>query len=310
MGKGKKLLFIINPQASMEKFIESISNFVDEDDVKTLKALSSDPIITHSIKRIFEHPEKASKYLIILRDVPVAIYLVAKVAERLSRYLEGDDEAKCFGIFLTALRELKECRDRKILQNMFLLLKESIERRLIDGKYEDAAKLVMEFKEFGFKSYIRKIMFFALEVSEDGDYRRALRILELLPNTDAVMDAKGSVLLEWGRALAMSNPEMGLKKIEESLKLKDTPEARLAMAEIYESMGNYEKAYFIYSSLRTLYPGIERRLSRMLMEWGEETGDVEKLKEAYNLAMNDRLLAEEIERRIRKMVESQRLSGS
>lgn len=294
----------------MEKFIESISNFVDEDDVKTLKALSSDPIITHSIKRIFEHPEKASKYLIILRDVPVAIYLVAKVAERLSRYLEGDDEAKCFGIFLTALRELKECRDRKILQNMFLLLKESIERRLIDGKYEDAAKLVMEFKEFGFKSYIRKIMFFALEVSEDGDYRRALRILELLPNTDAVMDAKGSVLLEWGRALAMSNPEMGLKKIEESLKLKDAPEARLAMAEIYESMGNYEKAYFIYSSLRTLYPGIERRLSRMLMEWGEETGDVEKLKEAYNLAMNDRLLAEEIERRIRKMVESQRLSGS
>ncbi len=47
----------------------------------------------------------------------------------------------------------------------------------------------------------------------------------------------------------------------------------------------------------------------MLMEWGEETGDVEKLREAYNLAMGDRLLAEEIERRIKKL-EAQRLSGS
>ncbi|WP_456468828.1 hypothetical protein [Archaeoglobus sp.] len=293
----------------MEKFIESISNFVDEEDIKLLKALSNDPIVVHSIKRIFEHPEKASKYLILLRDVPAAIYLVAKVAERLSKYLEGDDEAKCFGIFLTALRELKDCRDRRLLQNMFLLLKESIERRLIDGKYEDAAKLVMEFQEFGFKSYIKRILFFALEVSEDGDYRRAMRILDLLPETDAVVDAKSSVLLEWGKAIAMSNPEAGLKKIEEALKFKDTPEARMAMAEIYESMGNYEKAYFIYSSLRSVYPGIERKISRMLMEWGEETGDVEKLREAYNLAMNDRLLAEEIERRIKKL-ESQRLSGS
>jgi tetratricopeptide (TPR) repeat protein len=293
----------------MEKFMDSISNFVDEEDIKLLKALSNDPIVVHSIKRIFEHPEKSSKYLILLRDVPAAVYIVAKVAERLSKYLEGEDEAKCFGIFLTALRELKDCRERRLLQNMFLLLKESIERRLIEGKYEDAAKLVMEFQEFGFKSYIKKILFFALEVSEEGDYSRATRILDLLPETEAVIDAKASVLLEWGKTIAMSNPEAGLKKIEEALKFKDTPEVRIAMAEIYESMGNYEKAYFIYSSLRAVYPGIERKISRMLMEWGEETGDVEKLREAYNLAMGDRLLSEEIERRIKK-IESQRLSGS
>ncbi|WP_290623294.1 MULTISPECIES: tetratricopeptide repeat protein [unclassified Archaeoglobus] len=293
----------------MEKFMDSISSFVDEEDIKLLKALSNDPIVVHSIKRIFEHPEKSSKYLILLRDVPAAVYIVAKVAERLSKYLEGEDEAKCFGIFLTALRELKDCRERRLLQNMFLLLKESIERRLIEGKYEDAAKLVMEFQEFGFKSYIKKILFFALEVSEEGDYSRATRILDLLPETEAVIDAKASVLLEWGKTIAMSNPEAGLKKIEEALKFKDTPEVRIAMAEIYESMGNYEKAYFIYSSLRAVYPGIERKISRMLMEWGEETGDVEKLREAYNLAMGDRLLSEEIERRIKK-IESQRLSGS
>jgi len=142
-----------------------------------------------------------------------------------------------------------------------------------------------------------------------GDYRKAMGILGLLPETDAVKDAKASVLLEWGKSLASSNPEAALKKIEKSLKLKDTVDARLAMAEIYENMGNYEKAYYIYTSLRTLYPGIERKISRMLMEWGEETGDVEKLREAYNLATGDRLLAEEIERRIKKL-EAHRLSGS
>jgi tetratricopeptide (TPR) repeat protein len=293
----------------MEKFIDSISNFVDEEDLKTIKALSGDPIILHSIKKIFEHPDKVGKYLILLRDSPISIYLVAKISERLSRYLEGEDEARCFAIFLTALRELRECGERKILQNMFMLLKEAIERRLMEGKYEDAAKLVTEFQDFGFRSYIKKVLFFALEVSEEGDYTRALRILDTLPETDAVIDAKASVLLEWGRVLAMSNPEAGLKKVESSMKLKDTLEARLALAEIYESMGNYEKAYFIYSSLRTSYPGIERRISRMLMEWGEETGDVEKLREAYTLAMGDKLLVEEIERRIKKM-EAQRLSGS
>ncbi len=293
----------------MDKFIDSISSFVDEEDIKLLKALSKDPIVVHSIKRIFEHPEKSSKYLILLRDVPAAVYIVAKVAERLSKYLEGEDETKCFGIFLRAMRELKDCRERRLLQNMFLLLKESIERRLMEGKYEDAAKLVMEFQDFGFKSYIKKILFFALEVSEDGDYSRATRILDLLPETEAVIDAKASVLLEWGKTIAISNPEAGLKKIEEALKFKDAPEVRIAMAEIYESMGNYDKAYFIYSSLRAVYPGIERKISRMLMEWGEETGDVEKLREAYNLAMGDKLLSEEIERRIKK-IESQRLSGS
>ncbi len=285
----------------MERFIESLSNFIDEDDVKLLKALSSDPIVIHSIKRIFEHPEKVGKYMVILKDIPATVYLVAKIAERLSRYLEGDDEAKSFAIFLAALRELKDCKDKKVLQNMFLLLKEAIERRLREGKYEDAAKLVMEFQEFGFKSYIKKILFFALEVSEDGDYKRAMRILDLLPPTEDVMASKANVLLEWGKAIAMSNPEMGLRKIEESLKLKEMPEAKLAMAEIYESIGNYEKAYYIYSSLKNIYPGIEKRMSRMLMEWGEETGDIEKLREAYNLAADDRLLAEEIERRIKRL---------
>ncbi len=285
----------------MENFIRSLSNFLDDDDIKLLKALSSDPIVVHSIKRIFELPEKVNKYLILLKDVPATVYLVAKIAERLSKYLDGEDESKCFGIFLAALRELKNCKDKKIVQNMFLLLKEAIERRLLEGKYEDAAKLVMEFQEFGFRSYIRKILFFALEVSEDGDYKRAMRILDLLPNTDEVIASKANVLLEWGKAIASSNPEAGLKKIEESLKLKETPEAKLAMAEIYENIGNYEKAYYIYTSLRSVYPGIDKKISRMLMEWGEETGDIEKLKEAYNLAIDDKILAEEIERRIKKL---------
>ncbi|HDN73997.1 hypothetical protein DRP04_04010 [Archaeoglobales archaeon] len=286
----------------MDKFIKTISNFLDEEDVKLMKAVSSDPIVVHSIRRIFERPEKVGKYLVLLKDIPAAVYLLAKVAERLSKYLEGEDESKCFNIFLSALRQLKECKDKKIIQNMFILLKEAIERRLIEGKYEDAAKLVMEFQEFGFKSYIRKILFFALEVSEDGDYRRAMKILDLLPNIDEVIVSKANILLEWGKYLSLSDPDAGIRKIEESIKLKETTEAKLAMAEIYENIGNYEKAYYIYSSLRTVYPGIERKMSRMLLEWGEETGDPEKLKEAYNLASNDKLLAEEIERRLKKLI--------
>lgn len=292
----------------MEKFVEDVARFLDDDDVRILRTLSNDAVILHSIKKIFENPDKVSKYLILLRDSPVSVYIVAKIAERLSRFLEGDDESKCFGIFLTSLRELRKCNDRKILQNMFTLLKEAIDRRIADEKYEDAARLVVEFQDFGFKGYIRKILFFALEVSESGDFARAISILSHLPNSEAVTEAKASVMLEWGKALAKANPEAGLRKIEESLKFKDTLEARIAMAEVYEAMGSYEKAYEIYSSLKG-YPGIDRRISRMLMEWGEETGDVEKLKEAYVLASGDRLLAEEIERRIRK-IEAHKLSGS
>ncbi len=286
---------------SSSDFVETLSNFLDDDDVKLLKAVSTDPITSHSLRRIFEHPEKVSKYMILLKDAPTTVYLVAKIAERLSKYLDEEDQSKCFGIFLTAMRELKNCKDRKIVQNMFLLLKEAIERRLMEGKYEEAAKLVMEFQDFGFKGYVKKILFFALEVSEDGDFKRAMRILELLPPSEEVAASKASVLLEWGKSLALRNPEAGLRKIEESLKHRETPEAKLAMAEIYEDLGNYEKAYYIYSSLRNVYPGIEKRISRMLMEWGEESSDIEKLKEAYNLAMDDKILAEEIARRIKKL---------
>jgi tetratricopeptide (TPR) repeat protein len=285
----------------MEKFIETLSNFIDEEDIKLLKVLSKDPIAMHSMKRIFENPEKAAKYLTLLKDSPSTIYLIAKIAERISTYLDGEDEARSFGIFLTALRMLRNCNDKKIMQNSFLLLKESIEKRLIDGRYEDAAKLVVEFQDLGFRSYVRKIVFFALEVSEDGDYRRALRILDILPDYDEVISSKASVLLEWGKLIALSNPEAGLKKIEESMSLRETPEGKLAMAEIYESMGNYEKAYKIYSSLRGLFPGIEKKISRMLMEWGVESKDVEKLREAYALAFDDKMLAEEIMRRIKKV---------
>ena len=285
----------------MQDFVKSVSKFLDREDIKILKAFSNDPIIIHSLKRIFEYPEKANKYLILLRDVPSTVYLVAKISERISRYLEGEDEAKCFNVFLTSLRLLKGCRDKRIIQNVFILLKEAIERRLIEGKYEDAAKLVLEFQEYGFKSYIKKVLFFALEVSEEGDYRRAIRILNLLPSSEEVIAAKASVLLEWGKSIAVSSPELGLKKIEESLKLKDSPEAKLAMAEIFENMGNYERAYYIYSSLKSTYPGVEKKLSRMLMEWGDETNDVEKLREAYILAEDDKILVEEIMRRIKRI---------
>ncbi len=285
----------------MDDFFRTLSRFLDEEDEKILKAVSNDAIVAHSIKKIFERPEKVGKYMIVLKDTPTAVFLVAKAAERMSRYLSGDDEDRVFNVFITALKWLKDCSDRRTLQNMFSLIREAVERRLAEGNYEEAARLVVEFLDFGFRSYVKKILFFALEVSDEGDYRRAMRILDLLPESEDVIAAKASVLLEWGKNIAAANPEAGLKKIEESLELKDSPEARIAMAEVYESIGNYEKAYYIYLSLRNTYPGVDRKIARLLMEWGELEEDVEKLREAKNFAGGDETLVGEIERRMAKI---------
>ncbi|MET1125024.1 MAG: hypothetical protein ABWW66_07190 [Archaeoglobaceae archaeon] len=279
--------------------LSALLNFLDKEDEKYFKAVSKDPIVAHSIKKIFERPEKAPKYMIVLKDSPLALFLIAKAAERISRYLNGEEEESVFGVFLSAANVLKQCADRKILQNVFSLLREAIEKRIAEGKYEDAARLVVEFQEFGFRSYVKKLLFFALEVSEEGDYTRALRILDLLPESEEVRDAKASILLEWGKQIAAANPEAGIKKIEESLKLRESPEARIALAEVYESIGDYRRAFTIYSSIKN-YPGVSRRIARLLMEWGESEADVEKLSEA-KLYADDPVLREEIERRMEKI---------
>ncbi|MEM4503582.1 MAG: hypothetical protein QXW59_01745, partial [Archaeoglobaceae archaeon] len=62
-----------------------------------------------------------------------------------------------------------------------------------------------------------------------------------------------------------------------------------------------------YNSMRN-QPGIDAKLARLLMEWGEEEKEPEKLEEAKTM-VNDPVILEEIDRRIRK-IRDQRESGS
>ncbi|MCX8172873.1 MAG: hypothetical protein N3D09_04600 [Archaeoglobaceae archaeon] len=286
----------------MDELARNLDKFLDEEDQKILRALSKDPTTLQVLKKIFEEPEKAEKYIILIKDNYYALLFTTKLAERVAKYLDKDDEEKAMNIFFKGIEYMKEIKDRRAIQSVFSLLKEAIENRLALGKFETAAKLVSSFKEFGFNSYVKKILFHVIEVSEAKDFVRAIRILELLPANEDTMIVKAYVLLDWGKALAVSDPEAGLRKVEEAIKIKDIPSAKIAMAEIYESIGNYQKAYEIYSSLRN-QPEIERKLLRLLIEWGEETRDVRKLEEAKILASNDLILAEEIERKIKKLKE-------
>ncbi|MEM4472716.1 MAG: hypothetical protein QXK03_03780 [Archaeoglobaceae archaeon] len=284
----------------MDKEVEIFEKFLNEEDRKIMEIVIKDQTAFEVIKKLFEDPENAEKYLILIKDNPHAVAIAAKLSESISRYLEGEEEDMCMRIFLRSLAFLGEFRDRKIPYDVFKIVKEAIDERIAIKKYESAAKLVNLFYNLGFKNYVKKLIFHAMEVSDVGDHSRAIRILNLLPFSEEVKMTKSYILVEWGKKLAASDPELALKKIEEALKIHEVPSAKLVMAEIFENLGNYPKAYEIYKSISD-QPGIEKRLARLLMEWGEEEKDIRKLEEAKNLALCDPVLLEEIERRIRKI---------
>lgn len=283
--------------------LDLLKPFLNDDDYKTLKNICLDNMVAYSIKKIFEKPEKASKYIALLKNNPTAVLIIAKAAENMSKYLNGNDYEKAFSIFFSALKALKDVQDKKSSYLLYPLIKDAVERRLSEGKFEDAARLVVEFQEFGFKDYIKKILFFILDLSEE-DGLRALRILNMFPEDDITKEVKASILLEFGKKIALSNPQLGISKIEESLKIKDDPVAKLSLAEIYESIGKYNEALQCYLSVKN-YPSVSNRIARLLMEWGEIEGDVRKLEEAKNYAEN-LILREEIERRIEKIKKNDR----
>ncbi|MEM2694367.1 MAG: hypothetical protein QXQ83_02315 [Archaeoglobaceae archaeon] len=284
----------------MDETIETLSKFLDEDDRRILRSVAKDEIALQVLKKVFEEPEKAEKYLVLIKDNPHATFLTAKLSEKIGRYLNSVDEEKCLNIFLAAMNYLKERKDRKIIEKIFSILKDAIDSRIANGKFETASKLVSSFLDLGFGSYVKKIVFRAIEVADAGDYSRAVRILDLLPQKEEVITTKSYILLEWGQKVSASNPEIGIEKIREALKLKDIPSAKLIIAEIYENIGNYSKAYEIYSSLKD-QPNVGKRIARLLMEWGEEERDIKKLEEAKALVFDDPVMLEEIDRKISKI---------
>uniref|UniRef100_A0A7J2TI42 Tetratricopeptide repeat protein n=1 Tax=Archaeoglobus fulgidus TaxID=2234 RepID=A0A7J2TI42_ARCFL len=284
----------------MDKEVEVLSKFLSDRDQKIFRAVIRDPIAFEVLKKLFEDPDNAEKYLILIRDNVHAIFIAARLAESIGRHLDEDDEEKCLNIFLRSLSYLDNFRDRKTAYDVFEIVREAVESRIVMKKYESASKLLSIFQNLGLKNCLKKLVFHAMEVADSGDHARAVRILDLLPNCDEVLSAKAYVLVEWGKKLSASNPEEALRMIEEALKIQDVPSARVIMAEIFENLGNYEKAYEIYKAIKN-QPSIEKRLARLLMEWGEESKDLKKLEEAKFLAANDPVMLEEIERRIRKI---------
>ncbi|MDW7990231.1 MAG: hypothetical protein RMH75_06175 [Archaeoglobaceae archaeon] len=280
--------------------ITSFSKFLSEEDQKILRTVIKDPVTHEVLKKLFEEPETAEKYLLLIKDNINAIFLAAKLAESIGRYLDGEDEEKCLNIFLRSIEYLKGIKDRKAVYSVFNLVREAIDNRITMEKYETASKLVNLFLELGFGSYLRKLVFHAIEIADSGDYARSIKILDNLPELEDVLTAKAYILVEWGKKLSVSDPELALSKVEEALKLREIPSAKLVIAEIFENLGNYPKAYEIYKSIKD-QPSVEKRLVRLLMEWGEEEKDIKKLEEAKSFAYGDPLIFEEIERRIRKI---------
>ncbi|RLI79003.1 hypothetical protein DRP05_05505 [Archaeoglobales archaeon] len=291
----------------MREFINDVSIFVDDSDVKILRALARDKVAISSIMKIFENPEKAGKYLILIKNRPAAIYLVAKIAERISKYLNEEDAEKCFNLFLNSILMLKDVGDKAIRQKVFLLLKESMERRTKEEKFEELAKLLSEFYGLGFKSYLDSLLFSVSTLAEREEYQKAVNILNLI-NFDTANQLKSQILVEWAKNIIHNDPKKALKNLREALEIdKTNKDAILTLAKIYESMKDYERAVKVYEIVGTreaMY-----KMAEVLKAWSYELEGkdaLEKLKEAYKIAVEiDDGLADDIFNSIREVLENE-----
>lgn len=291
----------------MHEFVNDVAVFIDDADVKILRVLARDKVAILSIMKIFENPERAGKFLVLIRNRPAAIYLVAKIAERISRYLSKQDAGKCFDLFLNSILMLKDVHDRTIRQKVFLLLKESMDRRIREEKFEELAKLLSKFYDLGFKSYLDNLLFSVSLLAEKGEYQKAVNILNLI-NLDTANQLKSHILIEWARSIVQYDPEKALENLREALEIDEANEdAILTLANVYGSMKEYEKAVKIYeivSSREALY-----KTAEILKAWSKELDSkdaLEKLKEAYKIAIEiDEGLAEEIFNSIKEVLEKE-----
>lgn len=178
------------------RFIKDVSVFLDYEDIKVLKVLSKNDVTISSMAKIFENPDKSGKYLMLISDKPIAIYLVAKISERICKYLTDEDAKTCFKLFLDSIILLNNVEDKKIKQMVFLLLKEAMNRRIKENKLNELAILLSNFYDVGFKKYLDKLLFLAATLAENGDYQKAIEILDLI-NFDRAKKLKAAILEEW-----------------------------------------------------------------------------------------------------------------
>ncbi|MBO8182215.1 MAG: hypothetical protein H0Z28_05405 [Archaeoglobus sp.] len=303
----------------MEEFLRDAEVFLDYSDLKILRAVSRDETAATPILKIFENPENAGKYLVILKERPKALFVVAKLANRISKYFKGDEGRIIYNLFLKAVRMLKDHEDSWIKNAVFLLLKETIERKLKEGDFEEAASLVSEFKEYGFKNYFKKILLVSSELAEKGDFERAVSIINRLGPSSTVSELKTQIYLEWGKKLIelkdYHSAEIQLKEALRYASSHDTlSEIHLTLSTIYNRLGKFENAYNQILKIEPENPVEEikllREAAKILIEWGnkleKEDKDeaLDKYNQAYQLALRigDTSLSKKAVERARKVV--------
>ena len=303
----------------MEEFLKDAEVFLDYSDLKILRAVSRDETASTPILKIFENPENAGKYLVILKERPKALFVVAKLANRISKYFKGDEGRVIYDLFLKAIRMLKDQEDAWTKNAVFILLKETIERKLKEGEYEEAASLVSEFQDYGFRNYLKKILLVSSELAEKGDFERAISIINRLSPSATVNELKTQIYLEWGKRLAdlkdFTSAEIQLKEALKYASSHDTiSEIHLMLSNVYKKLGKFEQAYNRILKIEPENPVEEikllREAAKLLMEWGKklekESKDeaLDKYNEAYQLALRigDISLSKEAIERARKVV--------
>jgi len=284
----------------MEEFLKDAEVFLDYSDLKILRAVSRDETVSKPILKVFESPENAGKYLVILKERPKALFVVAKLANRISKYFRGEEGRTIYDLFLKAIRMLRDQEDSWIKNAVFLLLKETIERKLKEGDFEGAASLVSEFQEYGFKNYFKKILLVSSELAEKGDFERAVNIINLLGPSATVNELKTQIYLEWGKRLMdLRDYNTAETQLREALKHATShnalSEIRLTLSNVYKKLGKFENAYSQILKIEPENPVEEikllREAAKILMEWGKkleaENKDeaLEKYNQAYQLAL-------------------------
>jgi tetratricopeptide (TPR) repeat protein len=279
----------------MEEFLKDAEVFLDYPDMKVLRAISRDETVSRPIVKIFENPRNAGKYLVILKERPKALFIVAKLANRISKYFKGEEEKIIYDLFLKAIKMIKDHKDPSIRNAIFLLLKETIKRKLEEGDYEGAASLISEFQEFGFKNYFKKILLISSELAEKGDFEGSISIVNRLGPSAIVNELKTQIYLEWGKRLMELKDYVSAEtQLKEALKYAKSnftlSEIYLMLSSTYKNLGKFEQAYNQLLKIEPENPVEEikllREAAKLLLIWGKnlEKEDKDMALEKYNQA--------------------------
>ncbi|MFP3909263.1 MAG: tetratricopeptide repeat protein [Archaeoglobaceae archaeon] len=277
-------------------FLREVSTFLEPEDMKLLRILMRDDVIATPITKIFEEPENAGKYFVLLKDRPKSLYLVAKIAERIEGYLDGDEARLSFELFMKSLEQIKCIQDKDLELKVYFLVRETIQKRIDNCEYENSAVLITELYDLGLKDLLKKLLLVVSDLSDSGEYSRAIKILNLLTPSESVNSLKSYILEEWGKSLiSQGEYASAASRFMEGIRISNREELYLNLGDAYYKAEEFERAYDTYSSIEGSYKNeieLLRRKSMLLNSWGEHLvnkGDyenaIDKFNEAYQTAV-------------------------